>query len=196
MTEAEWLECTDPEPMLDFLPPKHSPRKCLLFSCACYYHVWERLRDDEPLKSLTLMMERYADTEVSYDELNSVYRRVSGEIFNAPKEYNWDTAIGAAWATAEISSDPVAAGAIQAALVRDIFGNPFHPVPIDSSWLTPAVTGLAQVIYNGRAFDRMPELADVLEHAGCTSHEILDHCRGGAKHVRGCWVVDLVLGKS
>src|SRR5262249_22250590 len=82
------------------------------------------------------------------------------------------------------------------ALVRDIFGNPFSPVTVNRSWLTSNVTALAQSIYDEKAFDRMPILADALEEAGCTNTDILNHCRQPAEHVRGCWVVDLVLGKE
>lgn len=84
----------------------------------------------------------------------------------------------------------------QAAIVRDIFGNPFRPVTIDRTWLSPTVVTLAQAIYDNRAFDRMPILADALEGAGCDNDEILGHCRGPGPHVRGCWVVDLILGKQ
>ena len=42
----------------------------------------------------------------------------------------------------------------------------------------------------------MPILADVLQDADCTSDDTLNHCRGPGPHVRGCWVVDLVLGKK
>jgi hypothetical protein len=84
----------------------------------------------------------------------------------------------------------------QAHLLRDIFGNPFRPVRVDPSSLTPTVTALAQTIYTDRTFDTMPILADALEEAGCTNDDILAHCRGGGEHVRGCWVMDLVLGKE
>jgi hypothetical protein len=83
-----------------------------------------------------------------------------------------------------------------AALLRDIVGNPFRPVAVESGWLTSTVTELARGIYEGRAFDRLPILADALQDAGCDEAEILGHCRGPGPHVRGCWVVDLVLGKS
>jgi hypothetical protein len=85
---------------------------------------------------------------------------------------------------------------IQADLLRCVVGNPFRPVPFDPSWRTPAVLHLAQAIYDDRAFDQLPILADALEEAGCTNGEVLDHCRGPGPHVRGCWVVDLLLGKS
>jgi hypothetical protein len=87
-------------------------------------------------------------------------------------------------------------GAVQCTLLRCIFGNPFRSVTLDPSWLTCTVTSLAQAIYTDRAFDRLPILADALEDAGCTDADILAHCRGGGEHVRGCWVVDLLLGKT
>jgi hypothetical protein len=80
--------------------------------------------------------------------------------------------------------------------LRDIFGNPFKPVSVDRAWLTSNVIGLAETIYADRAFDRLPILADALEDAGCDNADILNHCRQPGEHVRGCWVVDLVLGKS
>jgi hypothetical protein len=84
----------------------------------------------------------------------------------------------------------------QCDLIRDIFGNPFRPVTVESTWRTHNVTALAQGIYDDRAFERMPILADALEDAGCTNADILEHCRRPGEHCRGCWVVDLVLGKE
>ena len=87
----------------------------------------------------------------------------------------------------------------QSALLRDIFGNPFRPTSLVPSWLSwndRTIPKMAQAIYEDRAFDRLPILADALEDAGCDDQEILDHCRSNGEHVRGCWVVDLLLGKS
>ena len=87
----------------------------------------------------------------------------------------------------------------QACIVRDIFGNPFCPVIVDPTWLArqeAAVARIAQTIYDERRFADMPILADALEEAGCTDADILNHCRQPGEHVRGCWVVDLLLGKS
>jgi hypothetical protein len=89
----------------------------------------------------------------------------------------------------------------QASALRDIVGNPFRPPPaIDPTWLRwneGTAAGIAQAIYDERAFDRMPVLADALEEAGCDNEEVLAHCRQqGAGHVRGCWVLDLLLAKE
>ncbi|WP_149112072.1 hypothetical protein [Limnoglobus roseus] len=81
-------------------------------------------------------------------------------------------------------------------LLRDIFGNPFRPIAFSPAWLTPAAVGLAEAIYADRAFDRLPILADALQDAGCEDVDVLSHCRGDGPHVRGCWVVDGVLGKD
>lgn len=62
--------------------------------------------------------------------------------------------------------------------------------------MSSSVGELARTIYDNRAFDLMPQLADVLEEAGCTNANILEHCRQLSDHVRGCWVVDLILGKE
>ncbi|MBN9122373.1 MAG: hypothetical protein J0I06_25070 [Planctomycetes bacterium] len=79
--------------------------------------------------------------------------------------------------------------------MREVFGNPFRPVDV-SPWLTSDVVALARGIYDERAFDRMPILADALQDAGCDNVNVLDHCRGPGEHVRGCWVIDLLLGKG
>jgi hypothetical protein len=84
----------------------------------------------------------------------------------------------------------------QCRLVRDIVGNPFSSVTVNLAWQTPTVVSLAQSIYADRTFDRMPILGDALEDAGCTNADILAHCSQPGEHVRGCWVVDLLLGKS
>jgi hypothetical protein len=84
----------------------------------------------------------------------------------------------------------------QKAIVLDIFGNPFRPVVLDALWLTSTVVSLARQMYESRDFSAMPILADALMDAGCENAEVLDHCRGPGPHVRGCWVVDLLLGKG
>jgi hypothetical protein len=86
----------------------------------------------------------------------------------------------------------------QAALVRDVFGDPFRRLPlyladvVDSGPVLP----LAQTIYAERSFADLPVLADALEDAGCRDEDVLEHCREPGEHVRGCWVVDAILGKD
>jgi hypothetical protein len=85
---------------------------------------------------------------------------------------------------------------VQAAFLRDIIGNPFRPVALERGWLIHQVVTLARAIYEDRAFSQMPTLGLALEEAGCGSADILAHCRSPSEHVRGCWVVDAILGKS
>jgi hypothetical protein len=90
--------------------------------------------------------------------------------------------------------------AVQSVLLRDIFGNPFRssppfPQPV-LAWNDSTIKRIAQGIYDERAFDRLPILADALLDAGCDDEELIRHCRSDGPHVRGCWAVDLILGKS
>jgi hypothetical protein len=88
------------------------------------------------------------------------------------------------------------------ALVLDVFGNPFRPVALDPRWLTSTVVDLARSIYKadprqaGGHLTNLPILADALMDAGCDDEELLAHCRSDGPHVRGCWAVDLILGKT
>jgi|GEM_PF-560011 hypothetical protein len=85
----------------------------------------------------------------------------------------------------------------QCDLLREVFGNPHRPVRFDPAWRTDTSVAIARQMYDSRDFGAMPILADALQDAGCDSDELLNHCRSAtATHVRGCWVVDLVLGKG
>ena len=88
----------------------------------------------------------------------------------------------------------------QAALLRDIIGRlPFRTMDLDPRWLTwqnSTIPKLAQTIYDDRAFNRLPILADAVEEAGCSDADLLGHLRGPVPHVRGCWAVDLILGRE
>jgi hypothetical protein len=87
----------------------------------------------------------------------------------------------------------------QATLLRDIAGHLWRPAATASRWADwdgGTVRKLAEAVYEENAYDRLPILADALEDAGCTDAELLGHCRSGGEHVRGCWVVDLVLGRE
>jgi hypothetical protein len=117
-------------------------------------------------------------------------------------------AAAAAWVGAAVGAetpDPIrsqetqAEWARQASLLRDVMGNPFRSVSINTCWLTwndRTIPKIAAGIYADRAFDSLPILADALEDAGCDNADLLAHCRGPGPHVRGCWAVDLILGKQ
>jgi hypothetical protein len=101
---------------------------------------------------------------------------------------------------ASMTSDRENERRIQANLLRDIVGNPFRRVVVDPRWLTSTVVDLARSIYEGDPRQaggnmNLPILADALMDAGCDCEELLGHCRSEGPHVRGCWVVDLILGR-
>lgn len=98
--------------------------------------------------------------------------------------------------TAEAVAAAAPIPARHCAFVRDIFGNPLAPVTFLPEWRTEAVVALARGIYEDRVFEILPVLADALEDAGCADPDVLGHCRGPNAHVRGCWVVDAVLGMA
>lgn len=80
-------------------------------------------------------------------------------------------------------------------LMQCVLGPALKP-PVDPTWLTSIVVSLATGIQSDEAFDRLPILADALEDAGCDNSELLTHLRSDDTHVKGCWALDLVLGKS
>lgn len=204
MTEQEWLAYTDPEKMVRFLHEKASDRKLRLTACAYCRSVW-RLMGKASRKAI-LLGEQIADEPVDEDHRKAVTRaaieavcrfeEAGGDFFMAadmayrvPHETGW---YAVEWTIGNWL--PPLASAVS--IMRDIFGNPFRPVSIDPSWLAwndGMVRRVAQGIYNDRAFDRLPILADALEEAGCDNAEILTHCRQPGEHVRGCWVIDLLL---
>jgi hypothetical protein len=87
----------------------------------------------------------------------------------------------------------------QARVLRCIFGNPFRPVILDLAILTwhgGLLVSMARRMYGSRDFSDMPVLADAMEETGWQDQDILSHCRSGGEHVRGCWAIDLLLGKG
>jgi hypothetical protein len=123
----------------------------------------------------------------------------------------WDLPDGIEWLTGMvwevIAGDPPIAWEQQAALfasmqgrragyLRELLGNPFRPATLQPAWRNFAVRTLAQAVYDDRRFDDLPVLADALEETGCTDPDLLSHLRGPGPHVRGCWALDLVLGKE
>src|SRR5262249_5536699 len=82
------------------------------------------------------------------------------------------------------------------AYLRDIFGNPFRPVAFSPAWRTENAVALARRMYESREVGAMRLLADVLQEVGCNNEEVLQHCRAAGPHGRGCWVVDMIVGRE
>jgi hypothetical protein len=222
VTEAEWLACTDPVAMLEFLRDKASDRKLRLFACA----YCRAVRESQHMLPGTAVAvaERYADGLASDEDLASERRGVP-----FPNEYSeWVVGLSAydgAWQSVDwltsardlMKIDPDALRHFpiplddivkrSVFLLRDIFGSlPFRHVtlsPAVLTWNSAVVVRLAQAVYEDRHLPegtlyntRLLILADALEEAGCLDADILGHLRGPRPHVRGCWAVDLCLGKS
>jgi hypothetical protein len=154
--------------------------------------------------------ERYADGLVYEEERQAAWEAARRVVEDTMAEQGWEQAAGAvaAWRCIETEKYLLVGldhpGSVwhpqQCWLFRELFGPlPFRPVTIDPSWLVwqdGTVRNLAQAIYEDRAFDRLPILGDALEEAGCDNPDTLTHCRQPGPHVRGCWVVDMILGKE
>src|SRR5262245_43706357 len=221
MTEAEWLACETPDPMLLHLDSHEAHRKRQLFGLGCCRRV-SRLLTDDRYREVIADLERGADQPIRVDEADQLIScaQAAADAASAPVSDSEKAAWQAAEAVSMVAHGVPGSAAhfaryasslsrsgvwdedrdeakAQANLLRDIFGNPFHPVALNPAWLTSDVLALARGIYEDRAFDRMPILADALQDAGCDNEDVLNHCRDANQvHVRGCWVVDLVLGKK
>ncbi len=228
MTEEEWLKCTEPMRMLEFLREKTSDRKFRLFAVACCRRVWHLVSDEE-CKRATEVAERFADNLATKNELRVARKRAMRVKVATRSEdsaralavsTSFKSAYGAAYsgylngvyALATVSfvgNYPANRSAFEefikvrdeglrgaCSLIREVWTNPFRPVTLDPSWLTPTVAALAQSIYTSRSFDQMPVLADELEKSGCDNAKILEHCRGTCVHVKGCWAIDFLLAKE
>jgi hypothetical protein len=202
MTEAEWLAAIDPTLMLEFMRGKASDRKLRLFACAWGFDVWKRMLDERSRKAI-LTAELFADGLVDSISLRVAFDGATA----ATKALTWasQVAVTASYegydmdrAISQIEHELGGTKRVQSTCerLRCLFGNPFRPVAVEPPWLTSDVLALATGVYEEKAFDRMPILADALMDAGCDNEDILNHCRQLGEHVRGCWVVDLILGKS
>jgi hypothetical protein len=225
MTEADWLSCTDPTPMLTWLQERHtSDRKMRLLACACCRQIWHLLPDPRSREAVEVA-EQYADGRATARELARAralaVKATGGERQGAVAAYwaantkaggpLWNTFAAAAAAPARqavrdargstlATWEAVQTASVrgQVALIHEVIGNPFRAVVIDPAWRAwpgAEAVRLAEAIYQGAAFDDMPILGDALEEAGCVDETILGHCREPGKHVRGCWLLDVLLAK-
>jgi hypothetical protein len=215
MTKKQWLTGNDLVPMLKFARGKASDRKLRLFACACCRRVWKSLTL-KPVRRAVEMTELCADGTVTEQELDDAHRKAilacTGMLHRnvdkmaepgyglkmARMAHAVDIAHTAPVQVKMISrfGEDEALKELAPELLRCVVGNPFRPVAFDGRWRTSDVVELARTIYAERAFDRLPLLADALMDAGCGNTDIIDHCRSDGPHDRGCWVVDLALGKG
>jgi hypothetical protein len=204
MTEAEWLACTDTREMLTFLNDKASERKVRLLLCGWSRLSWKWLPKQS--RSAVEVAELFADGLVSdadrRDADAELWWATQGEHHTIRHWLARETLEGSndLWPAAHscVSSNPKVRNR-QIAILHDLFGNPFRPVFLDPLWLvwnSSAIPKLAQAIYDERRFRDVPILADALEEAGCDNTDVLTYCRSGGDHVRGCWVIDLLLEKA
>jgi hypothetical protein len=224
MTEAEWLACEEPLEMIRFLRCKASERKRRLFAVACCRRLWdllvhessraavdtaERLADGEAGEADRIRAEeaahtllpQYPNTREGHlahlrDPLRNTPARLAA--FAAFKALSPAAAHAASQVAARCDAEPTEKAA-QCALLRCIYHFPGRTRPVEQAWLSwngGVVPMVARSIYDDRAFDRLPLLADALEDAGCIDAEILGHLRSLGPHVRGCWALDLILRKE
>lgn len=214
-----WQECADPHPMLETLRGTASDRKLRLFGVACCRRIWHRLPQgpNEFNHYAVEVAERFADGRASRQELDEAVPlftqyALRNELLEGDHAFQtWQVILPDAYEAAAVAAWAAACGSgnaeaqlgerkAQVALLRDIFGNCLESPPSMASavseWTSGAVVGLAEAIYEERAFNRLPTLANELKQAGCANSDLLAHCCGGGEHVRGCWVVDLLLGKG
>jgi hypothetical protein len=225
MTELEWERSIEPQPMLWFLSARTSARKFQLFAVACCRQHWE-LFPAQPCRQAVNVAERFADGNATEEEVRiaveacethaAEFRWQVGfsAFWAATAAVNCGLSRPDACAYAETAASytlhAVAANSAgglsgdqydnrayqQVNLLHDVVGNPFRPVRFEQGWRTSDAVALARRFYQTRDVGLLPILADALQDAGCDSADILDHCRGPGPHVRGCWVVDLILGKE
>ncbi len=193
MTEDEWLICDDPHQMVEFLIDKASNRKLILFCLYWCPLYWMERANGDPAYDRAL---QFAETRENLDLLRLAWGDSDSELW-MPCLPEWpvdwaimltDSARQEEYATLPPRHAPP--------FLRDIYGNPFGPIAFDASWLTSTVVAIAQGMYDSHDFDAMPVLADAIQDAGCDNADILTHCRGDGPHVRGCWVIDAILGKA
>jgi hypothetical protein len=220
VNEEQWLVCEDPALMAEHCGSQYSNRKRRLYACACVRRLWPHLPEERSRRAVEVA-ERYADRLAGKQELTQACAdALQAAVMPIDPASGSYTAIRFASSAAYCVARPgtsfkeiavavreanTASGGrellAQARLFRCVFGNPFRPVALDPRWLTPEATGLALAAYDERALPagtldplRLAVFADALEEAGC-SEQVVAHLREPGPHVRGCWALDLILGK-
>jgi hypothetical protein len=217
MTEAEWLTCEQLRPMLDFVVGGYlrrqlrgwllgdRQRKLRLFLCACW-----RAEGAGGYEPLVEVAERYAEGAATRAELKLARQRAL-EMWLSWRPW-WRYGLREPYARVALSPTAMSAAVMHrlaasgyisllgleprsVRLLREII-QPFRDYAERPAWLSRDVRNVARAIAQERLYERMDILADALEDAGCDDSLLLDHCRCGDKHVRGCWALDVLTGQS
>lgn len=206
MTEADWLACTDPFVLVlsDTSGRHHDCQHFRLFAVRWLEKLRHLFWDDIDQETLAIYADsvRRGDTVPAWrepditDPTDWKGSRFVDHCFHqlrlkVPAWAAADAAIG----LAKDSPDGEQLRRQFCDEFRDIVGNPFRPVVVDPAWRTETVVGLAAGIDEAEAFERLPILADALEEAGCTDPQVLSHARDPGTHIRGCWLIDAILGR-
>jgi hypothetical protein len=208
MTEAEWLASEDASRVLQSMGRRLSVRKVRLSLCGCLRtpEVWQLLVSPASRRAVEIG-EAFVEGTASSLSLSKAQKSATVASQRVSKETQ---AVRSAAYLASLvcfadrslltylnrPTECVRLLKPKVWLFHDILGNPFRPATLCPSWLTSTVVSLAAGIYEEKAFDRMPILADALQDAGCDNEDILQHCRQTGEHVRGCWCVDLLTGRK
>ena len=221
MTEEEWFAWRDPREVVQrLLADIRAPiaaafthRKMVLFGAACCRRVEDRWKDERVCTAVEAA-ERHCDARTNEDRqlikpvrllIREDREWASSEPGRLAKAVcgrsGWSVALECSWEASFLFGGATLwtehERGTQMSLLRDIIGNPFRSTRGSPKWRTETAVLLAAQMYESRDFSAMPILADALQDAGCDSDDIFSHCRDANQvHVRGCWVVDLVLGKS
>jgi hypothetical protein len=218
VTEAEWLGADDPRPLLRHLRDtgQASARKWRLLACAALRapDVWPLLVSNSSRRAVEVS-EAFAEGAASGEDLTRARKCAYSATYSwlvRSREQRGAAAVAhnLCWHDAQLLMEGVfawnARGAeslVPVGMIREVIGNPFRPATLHRAWLTPTVASFALAAYDERSLPsgeldtvRLPVLADALEEAGCIDADVFSHLRSPGPHVRGCWALDLILGKA
>jgi hypothetical protein len=201
-------------PSFERLVGRYGYRKLGLFGVACCRRLWDRLGAAD--RALIESFEAYCDGPLSGGDADEMFERhlatestsqgvpwlvqATGKLYcigeDTDEEY-WEDLVGALKAVQRDSGQPMFKERIQQAhLVREVFESPFRGSGSEHGWRSNTAVALARRAYAERDWSVLPVLADALEDAGCVDADLLQHCRQGGSHYRGCWAVDLALNRG
>lgn len=199
--QETWHTAVSPDRMLEAAQGLLSPRRLRLFAIACCNSLWGEGHGWAGYSELLQLAELMADSgsEQRMSELlnHAVrHRRVAYPhgVIHLLGEDAGGAARGALMAGLTSKELKRLAG-----ILREIAGNPFAEIHLDpalATWRDGTIPNLAQACYDANDFSQIGILGDALEEAGCRAQAILEHVRAAQTHYRGCWVVDLILGKK